>query len=71
MKKIKSLMVGLTFSLVILTGIAVEQQVSANLPALGCDDLTGCRSANTCDDRGTANGCNIQCNNGGSVSCPK
>lgn len=73
MKKINSLIVGLTLSLVILLGIAVEQHVSANLPGpgLGCDDLTGCRSANTCDDRGQASGCTINCENGGTVTCPK
>jgi hypothetical protein len=73
MRKIKTLFVGLALSLVILSGIAVEQTISANLPGgdLGCQDLTGCKNLLSCGTRGTPSGCTIECEGGGTITCPK
>ncbi len=72
MKKINVLFAGLTLSFAILSGLAFEQTTSANLPApgLGCDLLTGCLTSSSCPGRGTANGCTITCEHGGTVTCP-
>jgi hypothetical protein len=75
MKKIHMLILGLTFSLLALTSMAIEQGVSAQIAPeggdLGCADLIGCKNEITCGTRGTANGCNITCEGGGSITCPK
>lgn len=73
MKKINMLIAGLMLSLVILTGVAMEQNVSANLPGgnLGCQELTGCKNNLSCGGPGTPNGCTIACEGGGSVTCPR
>jgi hypothetical protein len=73
MNKIKLILAGLTFSLVILLGLAVEQQVSANLPGgnLGCQELSGCKNSLSCGAPGTPSGCTIQCEGGGTVTCPR
>lgn len=68
MKKVKMLVLGLTLSLLALSAIAVEQVGYAD--PLGCRNLTGCKNGNQCGDRGTANGCVIQCEGGGTVTCP-
>jgi len=73
MKKIHMLILGLTFSLLALSSMAIEQRVTANAPAgdLGCDDLIGCKNMISCGARGTAVGCSITCEGGGSIVCPK
>lgn len=72
MKKINALLAGLTFSLVILSGIAFEQTTNANRPAPGleCGDLTNCVAGATCGGRGSSTGCWILCENGASIRCP-
>ena len=72
MRKINSLFVGLILSLVILSGIALEQTTSANLPGgdLGCQDLTGCKNSMTCGVPGRPTGCRIECEGGGTIICP-
>lgn len=73
MRRINALLAGLTLSLAILSGIAVEQTAKANLPApgLGCQDLTGCKNALDCGTRGRPTGCKIECEGGGTIICPE
>lgn len=68
MKRVKMLILGLTLSLVSLSAIAIERIGYAD--PLGCRNLTGCKNASQCGDRGTATGCTIQCEGGGTVTCP-
>ncbi len=70
MRKINALFVGLTLSLAILLGVALEQNTSADGDGLSCNLLIGCKSSHQCEDRGTAIGCKITGAGGGSVTCP-
>lgn len=69
MKKINALFMCLTISLAILSGVAFEQNTSAT-EGLNCNQLSGCRSTNSCGGRGTPTGCSIVCEGGGTVTCP-
>ena len=70
MKNFK-LILGLSFSLLVFFELAIEQQVSANLPGgdISCADTGGCKSSATCAGRGTAQGCSIMCEGGGVITC--
>jgi len=52
-----------------LTGV-LSTRISADEEAnMRCDSLTGCGSTAHCDGRGTANLCNISCEDGAFIQC--
>jgi hypothetical protein len=75
MKKIQMLILGLSFSLLVLSCFAVERvgvaqdiEIESNL---GCQDLLGCLNKQTCGMKGTPNGCVITCQDETVITCPK
>lgn len=50
---------------------AMTQSTSANVGKLECSDLTGCGSSASCPGKGTVSGCNIVCEGGESITCPR
>ena len=74
MKKIQMLVLGLTFSLLVLSCFALERIGVAQIEPesdLGCQDLLGCLNKQTCGMRGTPNGCVITCQDETVITCPK
>ena len=74
MKKVQMLILGLTFSLLVLSCFAVERVGVAQIEIesdLGCQDLLGCLNKQTCGMKGKANGCVITCQDETVISCPK
>ena len=72
MKKIQMLILGLTFSLLTLSCLAIERVGSAQLGGdLGCDDLLGCMNRQSCGMKGSPNGCVITCQDETVITCPK
>lgn len=73
MRKINMLLMSLTFSLVILLGMASEQNAKANLPGgeASCMDLASpCnRAPYSCAGKGTISYCSITCEGGGTIIC--
>lgn len=69
MKKTTCLMLALLFSAVMLLGEAINTATEA--APLCCDALSGCGSTECCADRGTSNGCIMQCDSGTGIICPK
>jgi hypothetical protein len=71
MKKIQMLVLGLTFSLLVLSSFAVERIGVAQIEpeAIGCQDIPGCKSMMTCGTKGTANNCHITCQDGSVIVC--
>ena len=60
MKKVQMLILGLTFSLLTLSCLAIERVGSAQLGGdLGCDDLLGCLNRQSCGMKGSNSGCVI------------
>ena len=71
MKRVQMLILGLTFSLLFLSCLAMEGVGSAQLSDLGCGDLTGCLNKQSCGMKGTPNGCVITCQDETVITCPK
>jgi hypothetical protein len=72
MKKIQMLVLGLTFSLLVLSCFALERiGVAQVVPEsnFGCPDLPGCLSKMTCGSKGTANHCHITCEDTTVIVC--
>lgn len=72
MKKAQMMILGLTFSLLILSCLAMERVGFAQLDeGLGCGDLMGCLNKQSCGMKGTPNGCVITCQDETVINCPK
>jgi len=75
MKKIQMLILGLSFSLLVLSCFAVERVgVAQDIEIesdLGCGDLMGCLNRQSCGMKGTPNGCVITCQDTTVITCPK
>ncbi|HXQ69067.1 MAG TPA: hypothetical protein VN844_01155, partial [Pyrinomonadaceae bacterium] len=73
MKKVQMLILGLTFSLLVLSCFAIERVGVAQMEieGLGCGDLLGCLNKQNCGMKGTPNGCVITCQDTTVITCPK
>lgn len=71
MKKFSLIIIVLVLSAFNLVGVLSPSILADEEGKLGCSSLTGCGSSASCSGRGTATGCNITCEDGSFVGCPK
>jgi hypothetical protein len=65
-KKLNVAIATLTLLLTFLSYTSMEVRAVAQLK---CNDLSSCCGAAGCEGPGTATGCNIACQGGGSITC--
>jgi len=72
MKRLNVLLLGLTVSLILLSGIAGSRIAFAQEGEgdLGCSLLSNCLPGASCGGRGTVADCKITCEGGGTINCP-
>jgi hypothetical protein len=74
MKKVQMLILGLTFSLLVLSCVAMERVGFAQMGTEGdlrCNDILGCKNDQGCGMKGTPNGCTLTCQDETVINCPK